>query len=267
MVAVPSASRVSIVSAVPAPVYLAQLSDCHIGAAWGGEDPEARLARVVAATAELQPPVTAILLSGDLANDASDEQYVRLGELLAPLSAPVHVLPGNHDDRGALRRHLGAPGDAETPLQYAVDLGALRLVALDTLWPGHDGGRLGPERLEWLDRELSAGPQTPTLLALHHPPVITGLPAFDAIGLEEADRHGLEEIVARHPQVHALTAGHVHRAFVGELAGRPVLSVPSTYLQARLDFRSPELAFCADPPGFAVHVALDGRLVSHLVFA
>ena len=186
--------------------------------------------------------------------------------LLAPLRAPVHVLPGNHDDRDALRRHFGAPGDAGTPLQYAVDLGALRLVALDTLWPGHDGGRLGPERLDWLDRELGAVPQTPTLLALHHPPVLTGLPAFDAIGLDAGDRQGLEEIVARHPQVHALTVGHVHRAFVGALAGRPVLSVPSTYVQARLDFRSPELSFGADPPGFAVHVALDGRLVSHLVF-
>jgi hypothetical protein len=38
-------------------------------------------------------------------------------------------------------------------------------------------------------------------------------------------------------------------------------------VQARLDFRSPELAFCADPPGFAVHVALDGRLVSHVATA
>jgi 3',5'-cyclic AMP phosphodiesterase CpdA len=256
----------SIVSAVPAPVYLAQLSDCHIGAAWGGEDPEARLARVVAAATELRPPVTAVLLSGDLANDASDEQYARLRELLAPLRAPVHVLPGNHDDRDALRRHFGAPGDGGNPIQYAVDLGALRLVALDTLRPGHDGGRLGPERLEWLDGELGSGSHTPTLLALHHPPVITGLPAFDAIGLDESDRRGLAQIVARHPQVHALTAGHVHRAFVGELAGRPVLSVPSTYLQARLDFRSPELAFGGDPPGFAVHAVLDGGLVSHFVF-
>jgi 3',5'-cyclic-AMP phosphodiesterase len=257
---------VSIVSALRAPLYLAHLSDCHIGAAWGGEDPEPRLARVVSAAAELQPPVAAILLSGDLANDATDEQYARLGELLAPLGAPVHVLPGNHDDRDALRRHFGAPGDAGTPLQYAVDLGAVRLVALDTLWPGHDAGRLGPERLAWLDHELGSAPQTPTLLVLHHPPVLTGLPAFDAIGLDSADRRGLGEIVARHPQVQTLTAGHVHRAFVGALAGRPVLSVPSTYVQARLDFRSDELAFCADPPGFAVHAVLDGRLVSHLVF-
>ena len=246
---------------------MAQLSDCHIGAAWGGENPEARLARVVAAAAELQPPVTAVLLSGDLANDATDEQYARLVELLAPLLVPVHVLPGNHDDREALRRHFGAPRGTGTPVQYAVDLGALRLVALDTLWPGHDGGRLGSEQLEWLDRELGAATETPTLLALHHPPVLTGLPAFDAVGLDAADRQGLEEVVARHPQVQALTAGHVHRAFVGELAGRPVLSVPSTYVQARLDFCSSKLAFGADPPGFAVHVVLDGRLVSHLVFA
>jgi 3',5'-cyclic AMP phosphodiesterase CpdA len=42
-------------------------------------------------------------------------------ELLAPLSMPVHVLPGNHDDRDALREFFAPPGgdgEAGAPLQY-----------------------------------------------------------------------------------------------------------------------------------------------------
>ena len=49
-----------------------------------------------------------------------------------------------------------------------------------------------------------------------------------------------------------------------ELAGRAVLTVPSTYVQARLDFRSDEARLAAEPAGFAVHAVLDGELISHI---
>jgi len=43
-----------------------------------------------------------------------------------------------------------------------------------------------------------------------------------------------------------------------------VMSVPSTYVQGLLDFDATELALSDDPPGFAVHALVDGRLVSHV---
>jgi 3',5'-cyclic-AMP phosphodiesterase len=64
--------------------------------------------------------------------------------------------------------------------------------------------------------------------------------------------------------VHRVVAGHVHRAIAAELGGRAVLSVPSTYVQGLLDFRATQLELSADPPAFAVHALLDGRLVSHI---
>jgi hypothetical protein len=51
---------------------------------------------------------------------------------------------------------------------------------------------------------------------------------------------------------------------VAELAGRAVLAVPSTYVQARLSFNSDEIEVVAEPPSFAVHVVLDGELASHV---
>jgi len=97
----------------------------------------------------------AVLVSGDLADNATDAEYERVRELLAPLRAALYVLPGNHDDRRALRRHFGVPGADGDPVQYAVDLGSLRLVVLDTTRPGEDPGALDAERLGWLDAELS----------------------------------------------------------------------------------------------------------------
>jgi 3',5'-cyclic AMP phosphodiesterase CpdA len=183
---------------------------------------------------------------------------------LAPLEAPLYVLPGNHDDRSALRRHFGVPGADDQPVQYAADLGPLRLVVLDSTRPGEDPGEIDPVRLAWLEATLAAAPGIPTLLALHHPPLATGIPGFDEFGLAPADRRALGEVVEAHPQVCGIVAGHMHLTISAALGGRTVLAVPSTYVQARLEFGVDEVQFSAEPSGFAVHTLVDGELVSHV---
>jgi 3',5'-cyclic-AMP phosphodiesterase len=205
-----------------------------------------------------------VLVSGDLSENAADAEYEQVLELLAPLQAPIFVLPGNHDDRAALRRHFAVPGAGHEPVQYTVDLGPLRLVVIDTTKPGEDDGALDDERLSWLDAELAAAPDVPTVLAMHHPPLVTGIPALDEIGLPTEDRRALEAVLVRHPQVRRIVAGHVHRPVTSELAGRAVLAVPSTYMQARLDLVMNELQTVPDPAGFALHVLRDGELISHV---
>jgi len=249
---------------VARPFLLVQLSDFHIGAEWADGDPVARLASAVESVRALRPQPDAVLVSGDLADHAADAEYEVVRELLQPLSAPLYVLPGNHDDRRALHRHFGVPGENGEPVQYAADLGPLRLIAVDTTRPGDDPGALDTDRLGWLDNELAMAPKTPTLLAMHHPPLLTGVPLWDELGLPDADRRALGAVVERHPQVCRIVAGHMHRTMIGELAGRPVLTVPSTYVQARLDFRLQEIELADEPAGFAVHAVLDGELVSHV---
>ena len=246
------------------PFLLVQLSDFHIGADWADGDPVARLAAAIESVRALRPQPDAVLVSGDLVDHATDAEYERVLELLAPLSAPLYVLPGNHDDRRALHRHFGVPGAEGEPVQYAADLGPLRLIAIDTTRPGEDPGALDADRLGWLEEELAKAPTTPTLLAMHHPPLLTGIPLWDELGLPDADRRALGAVVARHPQVRRIVAGHMHRTIIGELAGRPVMTVPSTYVQARLDFRMQEIELADEPAGFAVHAVLDGELVSHV---
>ncbi len=246
------------------PFLLVQLSDSHVGADWADTDPVARLAAAIESVRALRPQPDAVLVTGDIAHHATDAEYEQVLELLAPLRVPLYVLPGNHDDRRSLNRHFGVPGADGEPVQYSADLGHLRLVAIDTTRPGEDPGALDAARLGWLDEELAMAPETPTLLAMHHPPLLTGVPVWDELGLPDADRQALGEVIARHPQVRRIVAGHFHRTIIGQLAGRAVLAVPSTYLQFRLDFRSQELEFAHDPAGFAVHSVLDGELVSHV---
>jgi 3',5'-cyclic-AMP phosphodiesterase len=249
---------------VTEPFLLVQLSDLHLGADWQGHDPVAAVEAAIRTIDGVRPRPAVVLVTGDLAESAADAEYERARELLESLGGPLHVLPGNHDDRAALRRHFDVPGVGDEPVNYSVDLGPLRLVVVDTTLPGEDGGALDAGRLDWLDGELGAEPDAPTLLAMHHPPLVTGIKPLERIGLPPADRRALAAVVERHPQVRRLVAGHMHRAIASSLAGRAVLAAPSTYLHARLDCISEDLQLAADPPGFAVHVLVDGELVSHV---
>jgi 3',5'-cyclic AMP phosphodiesterase CpdA len=249
---------------VGSPFLLAQLSDLHVGAGWADPDPSERLAAAVASVRALPQQPDAVLVSGDLADGGLDSEYQEVAALLAPLGVPVHVLPGNHDDRATLRRRFALPGVDAEPARYSVALGPLQLVVLDSTIPGEDSGALDAAQLAWLQDALVAEPDRPTLVAMHHPPMRTGVPAWDAIGLSDESRSALGEVIARHSQVRRIVAGHLHRTVAGEFAGRPVLSVPSTYVQGRLDFGADEFGTEDSPGGFAVHQVLGGEVMSHI---
>lgn len=242
---------------------LAQISDPHIGGEWAGGGSVTGLEAIVAAVAATGPD--AVVVTGDLADHATGEEYERTRGLLERLGVPVHVLPGNHDDRAELRRWFDVGGAGAEPVQYAVELGPLRLVVADTTRPGRDDGELDAERLAWLEDALAAERAAPTLIALHHPPLVTGAPALDDARLGDESRRALGDVVARHPHVHRVIAGHVHRVMTGACGGAAVLTAPSTYVQLELDFADARLRPAAEPSGFVLHVVADGELVSHVV--
>lgn len=250
------------------PLLLAQLSDLHIGATAEAVDPLARLETVVEAVRGLPNRVDAVLVSGDLSDDGSEESYRLARPLLDRFECPVHVLSGNHDDRARLRGAFGLPGAGSEPVNYTAEVGELRLLLLDSNVPGQDPGRFGSRDRAWLDEVLSEEPERPTLLAVHHTPLATGLPGWDAINLDPSEREALAGVVARHPQLRAIVGGHLHRIAAGSLAGCPVLSAPSTYLQALPDFEpsdpDDEDVEMTGPPGFALHVFRDGELSSQV---
>jgi 3',5'-cyclic-AMP phosphodiesterase len=247
---------------------LVQLSDLHLRAGEDGAGPAARLEHAVRRVSALEQPPDAVLLSGDLADLPSSVAYQQARELIAPLGVPVHAIPGNHDDRDLLREHFGpGPAPSGAPVCFAVACGALRVVGTDSTRPGQEGGELASELLGWLDETLAEEPDTPTLLALHHPPVLTGIRAMDAIGLAPGDRVALEELLDGHPQVQTITCGHVHTTMTTAFAGRALLICPSTNSAIRLDLRPRDdlpFATTQGPLGFAVHTLVDGRLVSHV---
>jgi 3',5'-cyclic AMP phosphodiesterase CpdA len=249
------------------PTVLVQLSDPHIGADWGDGDPVAMLAAAVDAVMGLDVRVSGVLVTGDLADHATDEEYAQLRELVAPLGGPLYVLAGNHDDRAALRRNFDVPGAGDEPVQYATVVGALRLIVLDSTRPGEDPGELDVGRLAWLDDRLLEDPEAPTLLALHHTPLRTGMRAVDEAGLAGEARRALGAVVEHHPNVLRIAGGHLHQTIAGTLGGRQVLAAPSVYARMRPRFAAGEIDVRSGPAGVVIHRLVDGDLLSHVELA
>ncbi len=258
------------------PRLLVQLSDPHIkspGAlAYGRVDTAAYLQDAVNAINALNVPPVAVLITGDLTDFGRPAEYAHLRQLLQPLRCPVYLMPGNHDDRLALRQAFPSEVQALTSetddmaafIQYAIDLGGLQLITLDTTVPGAPHGELCPRRLAWLDARLAAAPNMPAVVAMHHPPFITGIAHMDEIGLREGAKE-LAELVGRHPQVERVVCGHLHRSIQVRWAGTLAMTAPSTAHQVCLDLDSEgPSAFTMEPPGFLVHAwGSLGRVVSH----
>jgi len=253
-------------------MLLAHISDLHIkrpGAlAYRRVDTAAALARTVERLNALTPRPEAVVVTGDLVDLGTVEEYRHLRSLLAPLAIPCYLMIGNHDEPGALREvfadhsylHTG-----DTFLQYAVDVGPLRLVALDSRTPGASGGMLDDTRLAWLETQLEAARAQPVVVALHHPPFVSGIGHMDRQRLDANSSARLASIIRRFENVERVICGHVHRPIVTRFAGTIALSVPSTAHQVALDLNdNAPSAFRLEPPAFALHQYTDAAgLVSH----
>lgn len=252
---------------------LAQLTDLHIREpgrlAYGRLDTAPYLRAAVQAIEALPQRPHAVVLTGDLTDFGRAAEYEHLAAMLAPLSMPQFLLPGNHDERAQLRRSFKEHaylGDGEF-VQYSVSLGehGLQLLALDTVEPGAPHGRLCPKRLQWLSDALDSHRGEPVVIAMHHPPFVTLIGHMDRIGLlDGADE--LAEILTGHPAVERVICGHLHRTIYSQVGGAVVSTAPSPAHQVCLDL-APDAAsaWILEPPGFHLHAwSSPGRMVSHV---
>jgi 3',5'-cyclic-AMP phosphodiesterase len=256
------------------PVLVAQISDLHIKApgslAYGRVDTAKALERCVATLNALEPAPDFVVISGDLVDTPTAEEYDHLGRLLQPLKLPYAAVPGNHDSRELMRATLpkGAYAFASGPLDQKIEVGGLDILLLDSNVHGKPHGELGEPTLQWLESTLAASTERPALLFLHHPPFVAGIWHMDRQNLLNADE--LATIVRRHPRVHAVACGHVHRAALTMFAGRPCTICPAPNHAVDLDLAHlREPSFKVEPPAVHLHAWFPGEgfggMVTHQV--
>ena len=130
-------------------MLLCQISDLHIKPdrklAYRKVDTATMLERCVARILALPQVPDVVIATGDLVDFGTEAEYRLLRGLLAPLTMPLYLLPGNHDAREGLRAVFDDHAYLRqwTPfVQYAIDDHPLRIVALDTVVPGERRGAL-----------------------------------------------------------------------------------------------------------------------------
>lgn len=241
-------------------MLIAQITDLHIsdeGAIVGdGFDPAADLIRIVDTLNALNPAPAFVIVSGDLVDRRTEDEYRHLRRILEPLRLPLYIVPGNHDAREPLKAVFPDHAYLRTGddyLQYAFDQNGLRFIGLDSLKPGAVGGEMDEARLAWLAERLAEKPQTPTFIFMHHPPFRTGMAEFDKYGFDGLD--AFRALVEASPQIERIVCGHIHRTLTTRL-GRALVSVcPSTtYAFALTLDEGARLGPQSDPPGFHLHL-------------
>jgi len=213
-------------------MIIVQISDTHIQA----QVPWARsrledLARTVASINALRPRPAAVLHTGDIAHDAAPSDYAAARAALSRLACPVYATVGNRDRRASFRDAFASEGYLEGDscfVQFAVNLGAARIVSVDTLDAESKLGGFCTEREVNLRRLLTACPGQPTLVFLHHAPVaVPDLPGSPLQFRDPRRAAALVRCLTQCSGVIGVVAGHVHCARTVALGSVMLSTVPS----------------------------------------
>jgi 3',5'-cyclic AMP phosphodiesterase CpdA len=247
---------------------IAHLSDTHLMTGPFAAEPAAGLVQAIGRLLATVPPPDCVVITGDLADTGDPEEYAALHAILRRCPVPVHLTTGNHDDPAALIAEFSGTAflGGGTSASYVVEYPEATIIVADSWLEDSPAGYLGPSQLAWIDQTLSARPEIPAFVCLHHPPLPIGIPFLDSMRLNDGPE--LRTTIARHPHVVRLLAGHIHRVISAPFAGSLVTVAPSTYRQSALRMHDAEPpGYLAEPTGFLLHL-LDGTgCVTHSVAA
>jgi 3',5'-cyclic AMP phosphodiesterase CpdA len=241
-------------------ILIAQISDLHTvseeARCYGVVDTNELARRAISAINRLKTPPDAVIVTGDIIDTAKTEDYTVARDILGRLEMPFFPVSGNHDLSAGLKVAFVNRPFAASPspdrLCYAADIGAIRLVTLDSSVPRAPHGALSEEQLSFLDHELSVARNRPAVIAVHHPPIATGHTSMDRLGLR--DPTGFAAVVRRHPNVLRILCGHCHRGIFGSFAGTIVAIAPAVGHQIELALDGDEtFGFNLEPPSFLLH--------------
>lgn len=220
-------------------MIIAQITDFHVG--YQGPNVTCqnadRLEQVLKAINDLRKKPDLILATGDLVEHGEEWAYEMLKQRLSSLSIPIHFLMGNHDARAPFKKVFPQAEFNGGFLQYAINDYPVRIIALDSLDQGHHGGAFCQNREAWLKAELDKDRETPTLIALHHPPIKTGIDWLTA-QRNDAWVVRLRSLLTQYNNIVHIIAGHIHRNIYTQFAGTTISVSEAVAPQVKLELET-----------------------------
>lgn len=195
-------------------VRLLQLSDTHLLGPGSVSphpeiDPEARLVAVLDAVRS-EGPFDAVVLTGDIADDASPQAVRRVHELVRPVAPVVVAAPGNHDDTDVVAAEFGAE---------SVRVGVWAIHPIATNLPGEVAGQ-GRPLIDVLD-----DCDGPSVVLMHHPVRSRSTHPWFVL----ADAAEAQQRTTEHRQPLVLLSGHLHQSYEGALGEVRLYGAPATF--------------------------------------
>ena len=232
----------------------------------GGIDTAAFLREAVEHVNRLDPQPDLVLLTGDLVNEGRPEEYEHLRELLEPLRAPYHLVPGNHDLTDELRAAFPDHVHGDRRARRRRDRGAAagrhpRQLPL----PG--ARRLARSRAARVARPDAGGGPRPADGRRRAPPAVRdGHQAHGHDGARRGVRGGAgrgDRRATRRWSACSLATctARISRRFAGTIA----MTAPGTAHAVQLDLGDGRAAWNHEPPAILLHLwTPEGGVVTHL---
>ncbi len=209
------------------------ISDLHFVAKGRvqNHDPRVRLQAAINHINEHHKDATCCVISGDMVDRGTAEDYAALAKMLKTLTIPVYPMVGNHDNRALFKEHLPLPDMGGSDfIQYAIETKDAVLLCLDSLKPGSDAGAYCSNRQTWLSEKLDHYADQPVILFIHHHPMPLGLPMQDQDRL--LDGQDFLSLMAGRSNIRHLCIGHIHRPMSGVINDIAFTTMRSVLYQA-----------------------------------
>jgi hypothetical protein len=170
-----------------------------------------KMARIVAELNAMERPPAFVLWNGDLVNNANPRQIDNFLDLAKPLTMPQMAVHGNHDGRPpyAEFKAIQETLNGTEGVWFGFDAGAWHVVTIPTNIPPNDEALID-EVLGWLDADLEAHRDRPTLALIHYHLMPAGLSQLEWYTYPKPIKKRLLEILTRRGNVKYVVSGHCH---------------------------------------------------------
>ncbi len=242
-------------------LLIAHTSDFHIFA----NKPETSLVRPDAADAArkvvddmvtFSPHIDAVMITGDLADGGSTEDYELVKDILSPIKVPIFAVPGNHDARIGFQKAFKnqLPFLSGPKLDYVTICGNVRIIALDTLIEGQIYGGLDDEQISWLAALLAETTDLLTVILMHHPAFPSAITKLDQMALQDGYSK-FEKLISSFTRPLRILSGHIHRPYQTLWNGVwcAVSGGPSFQHALTMDRDAPEPLEAKEPFSYFIH--------------